>query len=125
MMRFLRFAIVGAIGFGVDAGGLALLLAETPLGPFVSRVISIALAMVATWMLNRAFTFGPSDRSVAEEGARYGAVAIAVAGFNWLLYSSLVILVPAIGPLGALVIASGAAMALSYLGYSRAVFVRA
>jgi putative flippase GtrA len=124
-MRFLRFAVVGAIGFGVDAVVLAVLMAETPFGPFIARVFSIALAMAATWLLNRAFTFGPSGRSVAEEGARYGAVAIAVAGFNWLLYSTLVILVPAIGPLGALVIASGAAMALSYLGYSRAVFARA
>jgi putative flippase GtrA len=102
-----------------------LLLAETPFGPFVSRIISIAFAMVATWILNRAFTFGPSDRPVAEEGARYGAVAIAVAGFNWLLYSTLVILIPTIGPLGALIVASGVAMALSYLGYSRAVFARA
>lgn len=124
MMRFLRFAVVGAIGFGVDAVVLAVLMAETPLGPFVSRIFSIALAMTATWLLNRAFTFGPSDRSVAEEGARYGAVALAVAGFNWLVYSGLVIAVPAIGPFGALVVASGVAMAASYLGYSRAVFGR-
>lgn len=124
MMRFVRFAAVGAIGFGVDAAVLAALLAGTPLGPFLSRIVSIAMAMAATWLLNRSFTFGPSGRPVAEEGARYGAVAVAVAGFNWLVYSALVVLMPAIGPLGALVVASGAAMALSYFGYSRAVFTR-
>ena len=34
MSRFLRFAIVGGVGFVVDAGVLALLLWATPLGPY-------------------------------------------------------------------------------------------
>ena len=37
MSRVLRFALVGGIGFVADAAVLALLLATTPLGPFLSR----------------------------------------------------------------------------------------
>ncbi|MFZ1681602.1 MAG: GtrA family protein [Rhizobiaceae bacterium] len=124
MKRFTRFAMVGAIGFLVDALVLALLLAATPLGPFLSRIVSIGLAMATTWLLNRALTFGPSGRGTVEEGARYGLVALSVAGFNWLLYSALVVALPAIGPLTALALASAAAMLLSYSGYARLVFSR-
>ncbi|MBK8456139.1 MAG: GtrA family protein [Phyllobacteriaceae bacterium] len=124
MRRFIRFAAVGAAGFLVDAGVLAMLLGATPLGPFVARIFSIAIAMATTWLLNRAFTFGPSRHSVAAEGFRYALVAVAVAAVNWLVYSALLLAAPGTPPLLALFIASGLAMALSYIGYSRAVFGR-
>ncbi len=124
MKRFSRFAMVGAIGFLVDALVLASLLAATPLGPFLSRIVSIGLAMATTWLFNRVLTFGPSGRGMVEEGARYSLVALAVAGFNWLLYSTLIVTLPSIGPLTALAMSSAAAMLLSYSGYARLVFSR-
>lgn len=124
MSRFIRFAAVGGAGFLVDAGVLAILLAATPFGPFLSRALSIAVAMATTWVLNRAFTFGPSGRAVTTEGVLYASVALGVAFFNWLAYSALLTALPSIPPLLALVVASGLAMALSWFGYSRAVFAR-
>lgn len=124
MSRILRFAFVGGVGFLTDALLLALLLAVSPLGPFVARIVSIGCAMTVTWLCNRTLTFQASGRGVLQEGARYGTVAIAIAVFNYLVYSGLLLAMPWMPPLAALVVSSGTAMALSYLGYSRLVFDR-
>jgi putative flippase GtrA len=58
------------------------------------------------------------------EGARYGGVGITTSLVNYLVYSLLLLAMPWMAPLLALVMASLAAMALSYLGYSRLVFDR-
>ena len=124
MSRILRFAFVGGVGFLTDAAVLALLLAGSALGPFFARLVSIGCAMTVTWRCNRSLTFQPSGRGALHEGARYGAVAIAVSVFNYLVYCGLLIAMPWLPPLAALVVASVVAMAISYLGYSRLVFDR-
>ena len=124
MTRLLRFAMVGGIGFLTDATMLGLLLATTPLGPFVSRLISIACGLTVTWLCNRTLTFGPSSRALAAEGARYGGVGAATSIFNYLVYCGLLVALPGLPVAVALVLASLAAMVLSYLGYSRFVFDR-
>jgi len=118
--RLALFAAVGATGFAVDAGLLAMLLASGGLGPLPARILSIAAAMLVTFLLNRALTFGPSGRPVAVEGARYAGVALAVAACNWLIYAGLVL--SGLAPLVALTIASALAMVLSWLGYRHLVF---
>ena len=122
MRRTAAFAVAGAAGFLVDAGTLAFLLWATPLGPFVARVFAIAAAMAFTFWLNRTFTFGRSERSLAAEGARYGGVGISAALLNYAVYSALVLVFPALWPVLAVAIASLAAMIWSFLGYSRFVF---
>ena len=122
MKRVLLFALVGGAGFLVDAGVLALLLFATPLGPLVARILSIGVAMVFTFWLNRTFTFGRSSRTLAAEGARYGGVGISAALLNYAVYSALVLAFPALSPILAVAIASLAAMVWSFLGYSRFVF---
>jgi len=124
MNRIFRFAVVGGIGFVADAGMLALLLAATPLGPFIARLVSIAFGLAVTWLCNRTLTFGPSGRSMLVEGARYGGVGITTSIVNYLVYSGLLLAMPWLAPLVALVIASLVAMTFSYLGYSRLVFDR-
>jgi len=124
MKKPLRFLLAGGIGFVVDAAVLAVLLAGTPFDPFTARLLSIAAALLVTWMLNRRLTFGPSDRALIVEGARYGGVGTATSLVNYGVYSALLLAIPAMPPLAALCLASGAAMALSYLGYSRLVFDR-
>jgi putative flippase GtrA len=122
--RLARFALAGGVGFVADAAALWLLLAVTPVGPFVARVLSIGFALCVTWQINRHLTFSPSSRGVAREGARYGGVGIATSIVNYLVYCATLLALPAMPPLAALAIASLIAMALSFLGYSRLVFDR-
>ena len=122
--RILRFVMVGGIGFVADAAMLALLLAATPLGPFVARLLSIGFGLTVTWLCNRTLTFRPSSRGMLREGARYGGVGITTSIVNYLVYGVLLLAMPSMAPLLAMVVASLAAMALSYLGYSRLVFDR-
>ncbi|ESX19726.1 MULTISPECIES: GtrA family protein [unclassified Mesorhizobium] len=124
MSRLARFVLAGGVGFVADAAALWLLLALTPLGPFVARVLSIGFALCVTWQINRHLTFSPSSRGVAQEGARYGGVGIATSIVNYLIYCAILFALPALPPLAALAVASPVAMALSFLGYSRLVFDR-
>ena len=124
MKKLLRFGLVGCAGFALDAAVLMLLLDVTSLGPFAARAIAITVAMTATWLLNRSFTFGASRHSLAIEGFRYGSVGVTSALVNYMLYSGLLISIPILKPLAALFLASIAAMAFSFFGYSRFVFRR-
>ena len=124
MHPLVRFVFAGGIGFVADAAALWLLLAVTPLGPFTARVLSIGFALCVTWQINRHLTFSPSNRGIAQEGARYGGVGIATSVVNYLVYCALLFAMPAMPPLAALAAGSLVAMALSFLGYSRLVFDR-
>ncbi|MCF6328558.1 MAG: GtrA family protein, partial [Henriciella sp.] len=81
LKRLGRFGVVGGLGFVVDAG-LTVTLIQAGLDPFSARLIAIALAMLVTWRLNRAVTFGSSDTSQKTEGLRYSAVAVSAAAIN-------------------------------------------
>lgn len=124
MKRYLAFAFAGASGFLVDAAALLALTRLFGLDPFVARALSIGLALCLTWMINRTMTFGPSGRHIAEEGARYGGVALGTALVNYLIYSGILLGWPSVPPVVALIVASGLSMVISYLGYSRLVFGR-
>ena len=122
MKKLFRFLLAGSVGFVVDAGVLHLLLWYTPVGPFIGRAVSIPSALLATWILNRNFTFGHSDRSLAAEGFRYGSVGLTSAVLNYALFSSLLMTEPSLRPIIALTLGSAAATTFSFFGYSRFVF---
>ena len=117
--RFLRFGVVGVVGFVVDAGALQALVTLGGWGPIAARLVSVPTAVFATWLLNRAITFpeshgGPVLRSLM----RYAAVSAAGAGINFAVYSVLVIASRSMAavPLVPLAVASLVAMVFNYLG---------
>lgn len=59
LRQFGRFFAVGAIGFAVDAG-VVLALSQAGLNPLVARLLSFLVATLATYALNRRWTFGHS-----------------------------------------------------------------
>lgn len=124
LRKLFWFAFAGGTGFLVDAGSLSLIIWLTPIGPFVARVLSIAIAMAYTWAINRTLTFGRSGRNLASEGARYGLVGVVAALVNYGTYSACLLIWPPLWPVIAAAIGSGVAMVFSYLGYSRFVFGR-
>lgn len=119
--KLARFALVGGLGFLTDAGLLSLFL-QVGIDPFSSRAISILMAMLVTWRLNRAFTFTPSAGSQLAEAGRYFAVAAAVGLLNYALYAGLLLAVPACPPLLATAISTAVCMLVSFTGYGRLAF---
>ncbi|MEM7327195.1 MAG: GtrA family protein [Pseudomonadota bacterium] len=111
-----RFAGVGLLGLIVDIG-ITLLLIRTGMDPLAARVLAIALAMLTTWRLNRALTFGASTTSQTSEGLRYFLIAMSVAVVNYAIYATLLLSIPTLSPALAVMIAVGIATGLSFCGY--------
>jgi putative flippase GtrA len=111
---FPRFLIVGALGFAVDAGGTYMLI-FLGMHPLAARPPATALAILATWLANRRFTFRVERQRSWGELLRYAAVAMATATFNVGVYSVCVLW----GwlPLLAILVASMLQMGLSFMGY--------
>ncbi len=110
----LRFAVVGVIGFGVDGLSLTLLMA-LGLPPLIARPPAFLIAVTATFLLNRVFTF--ADRratSVQGEAAGYLAVQVVGALINYGVFAAVLGLVPAIHPLLALAAGSIAGMVFNF-----------
>ena len=80
--RIAKFAIVGAIGFAIDAGVLTLAVRELS-SVYTARALSFSCAVLATWLLNRLYVFEPDKRaSLAAEYGRYLATQVAGALTN-------------------------------------------
>lgn len=126
--QFLRFCVVGAAGFLVDAGILAILTGALGWNNIIARVPSFLIAVFTTWRLNRRLTFPhlPSDtrRSSLREFANYLSVGLAGNLLNFWIYSALILTILARQPIVALAVASLVALVFSYFGYSAWVFSR-
>ncbi len=67
--QFLRFAVVGTVGFVVNAVLVEWL--ATYIGPLWAQGLAFPVAVTVTWSLNRRYTFGASDHGMAHEWLRY------------------------------------------------------
>lgn len=84
---FLRFLLVGTVGFAID-GGLVWLLVSDGLNPLVSRCFSFPSAVIVTWWLNRTWTFPSSpNTSTAGQISAYFAVQLIGAMTNVAVYA--------------------------------------
>lgn len=120
-----RFAVTGGIGFLVDGAVLTALAAATSMGPLWPRLISFPVALLATWYLNRVWTFRRRDQKPLGQSARYVLVQCCGAALNLAIYAAVIALGPPLlarVPILALAIASGVAMVVNYLGARRWVF---
>jgi putative flippase GtrA len=88
--RFLTFAVVGVIGFVVDASILYLGI-FIGLGLRLGRVFSYLAAVTTTWALNRIFTFkAPSHRGLWSEWAHFSVSQLGGAAANLGVYYLLI-----------------------------------
>jgi putative flippase GtrA len=113
-----RFIVVGSIGFAVDGGLLTLLTAAYGLSPFLARGISFPVALTATWLLNRTWTFtGGADAAPVRQYVLYTLIQLAGLAMNFSVYAALIIWLPVFErwPLAALAVGSGLSMGLTYL----------
>lgn len=116
--RFLRFALVGGLGFVVDAGILSLLIEIFAANPYAARIVSILAAITVTWWCNRHFTFRSTQPAQHGEWLRYAALMLVGASVNYGVYALGVAYLPIAAitwrALAALCIATLTAMLVNY-----------
>ncbi len=88
--RPLRFVVVGGLGLITDLGAFTLIAAYGH-HPLAIRFVSLAIATVVTWRLNRALTFARSRRTQHEEALRYTAVTAVAQGTSYAVFATLVL----------------------------------
>ena len=92
--QFLRFAVVGGVGFLIDAAILMLAIDVLHVGLYAGRALSFLIASTAAWALNRNFAFRhAASESRAAEWLRYmfsntigGSVNVGT--YAWLVLQS-------------------------------------
>lgn len=108
-----QFAIVGAVGFVIDASILTALTQFAGWLPSHARVPSFTTAVVVTWLLNRTHTFrgrGLQRRSV--EALWYGAIQVCGALINLAVFGACLALFPVLASVPVIPLAIGAGVAL-------------
>ena len=71
MKQFLRFCLVGALGFVTDFSVLYAVVNGLGLGTLAGRVVSFVVAATVTWKVNRHFTFVQQGKGSVREWAHY------------------------------------------------------
>jgi len=107
LLQFLRFGVVGSIGFVVDTavlyGGLAL-----GLGLYAGRAVSYLAAATTTWALNRVWTFrGQGTASALQQWATFVLVCLIGFAFNYGTYALMVATMPLVAEHPVLGVAAG------------------
>ncbi|NMJ44025.1 GtrA family protein [Roseomonas sp. JC162] len=109
LQQFLRFGVVGVIGFVVDT---AVLYAGLALGAglYLGRAVSYVAAATATWALNRAWTFRGRGTGGPIHRQWLLFVVVNLGGFvlNYGTYALLVTFVPTVAAHPVLGVAAGA-----------------
>jgi putative flippase GtrA len=106
--QFLRFGVVGTVGFLVDSAVL-LAMMGLGLGPYGGRVVSYVAAASATFALNRAWTFRSArrDAPLARQWGRFLALNLVGFAANYGTYAALIASVPLVAQYPVLGVAAG------------------
>jgi putative flippase GtrA len=116
LRRIIRFLVVGGVGFSVDAATYHLL-RDFGLVPETARLASLGWATAVTWLLNRRFTFGASERHAAEEGLRYLMVTCVAQGLNYVTFLTIIDLLPGLPHIAAIGCSAAIAAVFSFTGH--------
>lgn len=71
MKQFLRFCVVGALGFVTDFSVLYLAVKWLGAGTLSGRLLSFLVAATVTWKVNRHFTFAKGGKGSVREWLQY------------------------------------------------------
>jgi putative flippase GtrA len=89
--RLLRFIAVGGIGLVTDLAVFTVVATAAGHHPLAIRLVSLAVATLVTWRLNRAFTFARSARAQHREAVRYAIVTAVAQGTSYAVFATLVL----------------------------------
>jgi putative flippase GtrA len=117
LVQFLRFALVGTIGFLVDAAVLYALMFGLGAGPYLGRAGSFLAAASATWLLNRVYTFRAAERSdPRRQWLRFVGFMLLGGAVNYGVYAAVVSIGPdhPVVPLAGVAAGSLAGLAVNF-----------
>ena len=123
--RLPGFALVGAIGFLIDAGILTALMTGADFGHYSARAISFTVAVSATWYINRRWVFGRGAiQMTGREYSSYLLVQVIGAVINLSVFVAVIEFVPGLAEIPVIPLAVGASVALlfNFTASSRLVF---
>ena len=124
---FIKFCVVGGVGFIIDAGVLLMMTALLRQDPFTGRAVSFPVAVFVTFIFNRHWSFAHSQRSTLWRAvsAYFSVQAIGFA-CNILVYALAIALLPS--PFNETVLclayASATALLVNFAGARLVVFAR-
>jgi putative flippase GtrA len=121
--RPLRFLGVGGLGLITDLAIFTVLIGHG-LHPLLARLVSLAVATVVTWRLNRALTFDRSGRRTVHEAMRYAAVAASAQAVSYAVFAVLVVTVFKAMPQLAVLVGAAIGAFFSYKGQALFAFRR-
>lgn len=115
--QMLWFLVVGSIGFMIDGGGLFVLTEFFDWSPITARVVSMPLAILVTFLMNRYLTFKAKNLPWVRAVVTYITANAVSQGINFGLYTLLVLAFAVLyqEPMVALVMSSAVAMVFSFL----------
>jgi len=114
--RFQRFALVGGVGFIVDAGILHIL--SMFMEVYIARLISLVFAITTTWSLNRKFTFSFREKNLFLEYTKYLFASKFSAGVNYLSFLFFFYIL-SFGSIFSLIFATSISMFLNFYFYKK------
>ena len=123
--EILPFALVGTVGFVVDASVLTGLILLLDWGLYYARALSFASAVTVTWCLNRCWTFTQrATTNRRREYSRYFVIQTMGALLNLGIYGVCIATIPWLGryPLIPLAFGSSVAMVFNFAASRRFVF---
>ncbi len=119
--RPIRFLAVGGLGLITDLAVFTAIMVHIP-NPLAARVVSLAVATLVTWRLNRALTFDCSGRQPADEAIRYATVAAVAQAVSYTVFAALVLTILSAIPQLAVLIGAAAGALVSYSGQAMFAF---
>ena len=121
LLRFIRFGLVGGVGFVVDLGVVFALVHVSELDPVVARIPAWITAVSTTYLFNLLFTFRSTRLKLVDRKqrlGRYGLYILSQLGGGVLNFLSFVVFVSFLGVPWSVGIVIGTlfGMILNYLG---------
>jgi putative flippase GtrA len=114
--RPLRFIGVGGIGLVTDLCAFTIIAAQGH-HPLAVRLLSLAVATLVTWRLNRALTFARTGRAPHDEAMRYAIVTAVAQGTSYAVFAALVLTLFGSLPQAALMCGAAVGAIVSYNGH--------
>lgn len=113
--------LAGGVALVVDLAVLAAL-GAVGVSPFIGRLVSISLAMVVSWLINRTVTFQVQKAPTLAEFARFAGVSWTAQAVNYAIFAAVLWLRPETSPTAAVLAACVVSVAIAVLGFRYVVF---